>query len=137
MMFPSFMVSALLALVQIVCFHSVPVWGVWRDTLQAQGLLGSYFGMANTPATYDYVIVGGGTAGLTLAQRLATNSSVAVIEAGGFYELDNGNASEIPALEGVHVGADPANINPLIDWRQYTTPQHVRDSHHPLNLTSG
>ena len=42
--------------------------------------------------TYDYVIVGGGTGGLAIAARLAesTNTSVAVIEAGGFYQIDNG-----------------------------------------------
>ena len=41
---------------------------------------------------YDYVIVGGGTGGLAIAARLAesTNTSVAVIEAGGFYQIDNG-----------------------------------------------
>ena len=112
----------LLAIVQIVCYCPSPVWG---DLLQAQGLFGSYFGVANTPATYDYVIVGGGTAGLTLAQRLATNSSVAVIEAGGFYEFDNGNTSEIPAFSGTHTGSEATNINPLVDWRQYTIPQDV------------
>lgn len=38
-----------------------------------------------TNASFDYVIVGGGTAGLTLATRLAQNGSfsVAVVEAGG------------------------------------------------------
>ena len=34
----------------------------------------------------DYIVVGGGTAGLTIANRLAENNTVAVIEAGGFYE---------------------------------------------------
>lgn len=40
----------------------------------------------------------GGTAGLTVGARLAADSSlsVAVIEAGGFYEIDNGNASVVP-----------------------------------------
>lgn len=37
-------------------------------------------------ATYDYVIIGGGTAGLTLAARLTEDNfaSVAVIEAGTY-----------------------------------------------------
>lgn len=39
-----------------------------------------------------------GTAGLTMAYRLAENGtySVAVVEAGGFYEQDNGNTSVVP-----------------------------------------
>ena len=49
--------------------------------------------MPGTNATYDYVVIGGGTAGLTIAARLAEDPdvSVAVIEAGGFYQQDNGN----------------------------------------------
>lgn len=48
--------------------------------------IGSSFGLAGQNATYDYVIVGGGTAGNTLAYRLANDGrySVAVIEAGSF-----------------------------------------------------
>ena len=47
--------------------------------------------------SYDYVIVGGGTGGLTIAARLAEdkNVSVAVIEAGGFYQIDNGNGRSV------------------------------------------
>ena len=58
---------------------------------------GSSFGVPGVNASFDYVIVGGGTAGLTLATRLAENPAVtvAVIEAGGFYEEDNGDISVI------------------------------------------
>jgi choline dehydrogenase-like flavoprotein len=43
------------------------------------------------------VIVGGGIGGLTIAARLAEdkNASVAVIEAGGFYQIDNGNGRSV------------------------------------------
>lgn len=73
---------------------------LFTEQIQATELLGSHFGVPDIPATYDYVIVGGGTAGLVMARRLAANASftVAVIEAGGFYEMDNGNFSEIPGF---------------------------------------
>lgn len=72
----------------------------YSENIYATQLIGSHFGVPDTPVTYDYVIVGGGTAGLVMARRLSANSSftVAVIEAGGFYEFDNGNYSEIPAF---------------------------------------
>lgn len=71
----------------------------YSESLAATQLIGSHFGIPDIPLTYDYVVIGGGTAGLVVAHRLASNSSfsVAVIEAGGFYEMDNGNFSEIPA----------------------------------------
>ena len=41
----------------------------------------------------------GGTAGLTIATRLAEgNATVAVIEAGSFYQLTNGNLSQVPGV---------------------------------------
>lgn len=86
--------------------------------------LGSSFGVPGN-ATYDYVVVGGGTAGLTLATRLAQNGSysVAVVEAGSFYELGNGNYSVVPASATHFTGADPTDVNPVIDWAFVTTPQ--------------
>ena len=74
-------------------------------------------------------IIGGGTAGLTVAERLAEDPtvSVAVIEAGGFYELDNGNVSQIPAFysKNFNQTAAPETIQPLIDWAYITEPQVV------------
>ncbi|GAB7355763.1 hypothetical protein MBLNU459_g6448t1 [Dothideomycetes sp. NU459] len=87
---------------------------------------GSSFGLPGVNATYDYVIIGGGTAGLAVATRLAQNStfSVAVIEAGSFYELDNGNYSQIPFYD-YESASDTSldGVNGLIDWRFETTPQ--------------
>jgi choline dehydrogenase len=75
-------------------------------------------------AVYDYVIIGGGTAGLVIASRLSENASisVAVIEAGGFYEQDNPVLSTTPGLDSSGCGADPADTN-AIDWNFVTAPQ--------------
>lgn len=104
--------------------------------------------MLGTNATYDYVvsvplqnrpsnantrqIIGGGTAGLTLANRLTEGgtTSVAVIEAGGFYELDNGNFSQIPGYCSLYANPDVVDgqivqPQPLIDWSLITQPQPV------------
>ncbi|KAH0344604.1 alcohol oxidase, partial [Aureobasidium melanogenum] len=101
--------------------------------LSSKNLLGSKFGVPGLNATYDYVIVGdlrahaGGTAGLTIATRLAQHRSysVAIIEAGSFYELDNGNFSQIPYYEFESASASPdlSTVNGLIDWKFLTTPQ--------------
>ena len=98
------------------------------DSLSAQSLLGSHFGIPFFNATFDYVVIGGGTAGLTIATRLAENTSnvVAVIEAGGFSEFDNGNLTAVPSYSGYWIGTSPDERNPLIDWEIYTEPMVVR-----------
>lgn len=92
--------------------------------IQARNLLGSSFGVPGNNVTYEYVIVTGGTAGLTLATRLAEqqNGRVAVIEAGSFYEIGNGNISQIPAGDGTHAGTAKDDWQPLVDWGYVTTP---------------
>lgn len=99
-----------------------------------QGSVSQAHVAANTPsgvpgvnATFDYVIVGGGTAGLTLASRLARDQSlsVAVIEAGGYYEADNGNLSVVPGYCTAYAGTDPSLTNPHVDWGFVTVPQAV------------
>ena len=53
--------------------------------------------------------------------------AVAVIEAGGFYELDDGNVSQIPAFYSKNFNQTPVadTIQPLIDWGYITAPQVV------------
>ena len=114
--------------------------GLWASAALASSLLGQRqtttdetattgysFGAPGANASFDYVIVGGGTAGLVLATRLAENSSisVAVIEAGGFYEADDGNISTTPAYDIFYSGTDPNDTNPLVDWGFVTQPQAV------------
>lgn len=81
--------------------------------------------MTNSCFSKDYIVVGGGNAGLTVAARLAENASVAVIEAGGFYEIGNSNLSQIPFDDVWFAGKDRTDYNPLIDWGFVTTPQAV------------
>jgi choline dehydrogenase-like flavoprotein len=54
-------------------------------------------------AGFDYVIVGGGTAGLTLAARLSEDpsTSVAVIEAGTYYSISDPLLASTPAGDTV------------------------------------
>ncbi|KAJ1308023.1 hypothetical protein OPQ81_002094 [Rhizoctonia solani] len=67
--------------------------------------------------TFDYVIVGGGTAGLAVAARLAENSSVTVgvIEAGQY--IVNDPLIDTPQLFGQTQG------NPMYDWMFESTAQ--------------
>lgn len=90
-------------------------------------LLGSSFGVPGNNANYDYVVVGGGNAGLTLASRLVEQKagSVAVIEAGTFYEISNGNTSQIPGTAATYVGKDQNDWQPMVDWGYITVPQAV------------
>lgn len=95
------------------------------DYGQLGTILGTSFGLPGTDATFDYVVVGGGNAGLTMASRLAENGtvSVTVIEAGGFYEIDNSNLTVVPGSATYFTGSDPNDFQPLIDWGFSTTPQ--------------
>ena len=80
-----------------------------------------------TPAVFaainfDYLIVGGGTAGLTVATRLSENAkiSVGVIEAGG-------DRTDDPLILTPGFVLSTFN-NPLYDWAFETTPQvHAND----------
>ncbi|RJE23148.1 Gmc oxidoreductase [Aspergillus sclerotialis] len=63
---------------------------------------------------FDYVVVGGGTAGNVMATRLAQSSfSVALIEAGGNYELES--LAAVPAADVLPIGTDPSSKH-AIDW---------------------
>jgi choline dehydrogenase len=95
------------------------------NSIIGQTLLGTSFPIPGLNATYDFVIVGGGTAGLVLANRLSETGvhTVAVIEAGSFYELTNSNQSQIPRYVWNGAGLDLSDANPLVDWMFMTEPE--------------
>lgn len=48
---------------------------------------------------------------------------MAVVESGGFYELDNSNYSQIPAFDTQFSNALPSSVQPLVDWGIVSPPQ--------------
>lgn len=88
----------------------------WALLMNGLAVATQHSGQVN-PAQFDYVIVGGGTAGLVVAARLSEdpNVSVAVIEAGDF-ERNNPLVTNITAL-GL------GTRNPAIDWAYESLPQ--------------
>lgn len=70
-----------------------------RAPLDKRIAYANHFPVIAQNATYDFIVVGGGSAGLGVASRLAESGdyTVAVVEAGGFYEIENGNTSVVPA----------------------------------------
>jgi choline dehydrogenase len=123
-------------LVSFAYFH-VSTQASPTDPSSSKKILGSSFGKP-VNSTYDYVIVGGGNAGLVLANRLSSgNHTVAVIEAGSFYEIDNGNVSQIPRYVWSGVIGD---VNPLVDWEFETEPEAGiggAKMHYPRGKTLG
>ena len=82
-------------------------------------------GLAGLPLSYDYIVVGGGTAGLAVAARLVeAGSTVAVVEAGGSYQVEAGLTAIIPGFAAAaQVGTSPSDDATLIDWNFVSTPQ--------------
>lgn len=55
-------VTCLLGLTSTITLRSAnaaPVAGPFDETLQARGLLGSYFGQVSITASYNYIVIGG------------------------------------------------------------------------------
>ncbi|KAI4753810.1 alcohol oxidase [Aureobasidium sp. EXF-12344] len=102
---------------------------------------GDSFGIPGN-ATFDYIVVGGGAAGLAVAMRLAEDDThtVAVVEAGGFYQLESGNKSVTPFYNDEFAAINNPLADPLIDWGFVTTPQpgaNNRTLHYARGKTLG
>ena len=88
---------------------------------------------ASTTATYDYVIVGAGSAGCVLANRLSEDRkhSVLLLEAG---PRDTNIWIHIP------IGYGKTMIDPIVNWRLYTEPEpnlQNRELYWPRGRTLG
>ncbi|PKX89959.1 GMC family oxidoreductase [Aspergillus novofumigatus IBT 16806] len=91
-------------------------------------LFGNSFGQPGVNATYDYIVVGGGTAGNAIAARLAldpANYSVAVVEAGSFYEILNSNRTQVPGYDFYSALANfvGGSLESLTNFGLQTAPQ--------------
>jgi choline dehydrogenase len=96
-------------------------------------------GVLGNDETFDYVVVGGGTAGVTLAVRLAEQKlQVALVEAGKTYEAKFPIAA-IPGAASIGVGSDIESTTP-IDWKfvaRNVTGANHRDIHYPRGKCLG
>ncbi|KAF2501072.1 alcohol oxidase [Lophium mytilinum] len=126
-----------------LCAGASAIFGA-TNTNGRTRLFGNSFGILAENATYDYVVVGGGTAGLATASRLAASSAnitVAVVEAGSFYELDNGNTSVVPGYGAKYLSFNDLEPSPvLVDWGIITEPQKGfggRQIHYSAGKTLG
>jgi choline dehydrogenase len=96
-------------------------------------------GIPGVDATFDYVVIGGGTSGFTVAARLAeAKFTVALVEAGDFYEAA-WPLSKIPGAAVIGIGASPTSTTP-IDWNFITEPvpgANNRSVHYARHKTFG
>jgi choline dehydrogenase len=108
--------------------------GLWPESHH-----GSFRWLPTWNAIFDYVVVGGGTAGITIGTRLAQNGfKVAIVEAGGYYERTN-PISKVPGAAVLGVGAD-INTASAADWRfvAYKVPGAAfRDIHYARGKCMG
>ena len=79
---------------------------VQHEKKQLNGLLASLAGTLGAQQSFDYIVLGGGTAGLTIAKRLAEDktTTVAVIEAGSLYQVTAPVLTTTPAGDVTFVG---------------------------------
>jgi choline dehydrogenase len=83
-----------------------------------QGVLGVLNGVLGVEQAYDYVVVGGGTSGNAIGYRLAeAGFSVAIVEAGIFYEIAKPVLGTTPFGDAFGIGSSPLDSIPTVEVR--------------------
>lgn len=103
-----------------------PITGALGTTTTGlvQTSLGTLQGTLGIDQSFEYVVVGGGTAGNTVAYRLAeAGFSVAVVERGLAYEVGKPVVGAAPIGDIIGVGSNPLDSIPTVDYGFRTTPQ--------------
>jgi choline dehydrogenase-like flavoprotein len=87
--------------------------------------------LADLRQQYDYIVIGGGTSGLVVANRLTENPAVSVLflEAGGNRVMIHGSrllvSPQVPTSTRSSIGASPVHPRYInIDFRD-TKPSHI------------
>jgi len=108
-------------------FDRFCTFAAWPEMIQYQRDFECKLLVPIIKVSFDYVIVGGGTAGPVLATWIAEvpSFSLAMIEARGFYEVDDGNISTTPVHDICYAGTDANEISPLVEWGFVTESQAV------------
>jgi choline dehydrogenase len=105
------------------------------------GNLGLVEGVLGVEDTFDYIVVGGGTAGNAIGTRLAQGGhSVAILEAGQYYQIGKPVFSTAPGGALLGTGTSLLDSDPLVDWEFVTQPQpgvNDRQTHYPRGKCLG
>lgn len=70
----------------------------------------------NATTTADYIVIGGGTAGLVVANRLTENPDVTVLVLKAGHNLDADQRVSVPAFWTTLMGSEA-------DWQYYSVPR--------------
>lgn len=99
-----------------------PIWNTLEGLTQTS--LAKIQGTLGAEQSFDYVVVGGGTGGNTIAYRLAeAGFSVAIVENGLSYEVGKPIIGTAPLGDIIGVGSNPVDSIPTVDYGLVTVPQ--------------
>lgn len=102
-----------------------------------EATIGELKGTLGDQESFDYVVVGGGTGGNTIAYRLAeAGFSVAVVERGLSYEVGKPIVGPAPLGDIIGVGSNPIDSIPTVDYGLVTEPQAGGDGRQ-IHYTQG